>query len=385
MVEEMSIEGSIMGVIEDLFEVAQKLNEYSNKINDKDFNGPLDELEKAANQIGKAWSGSCLGYHSLVYYEGLSEPPPGAHFSVEWGLRDTFAMQRSVGNWVEHKFDDVLDAINLIAGNPNIKQQEKQSAEAQEYFEEAKSKILSCFSIVLDSRPNDKFIGDLREKTEKQKILYAKDFIRAWTPSQMVSRDSIALGQRLQIPPHFSVLANVHALRQPLVACGKLSKIAGRLASHLKNQEQKSVRDKRIGTNVFIGHGSSPIWKDLKDFINDRLHLPWDEFNRVPVAGITNIARLSQMLDEAAIAFLIMTAEDEQIDSKIHARMNVIHEAGLFQAKLGFEKAIILLENGCEEFSNIQGLGQIRFPKGNISAIFEEIRKVLEREGLIEN
>jgi len=40
-------------------------------------------------------------------------------------------------------------------------------------------------------------------------------------------------------------------------------------------------------------------------------------------------------------------------------------------------------EKDCEEFSNIQGLGQIRFPKGNIGAVFEEIRRVLEREGII--
>ena len=90
------------------------------------------------------------------------------------------------------------------------------------------------------------------------------------------------------------------------------------------------------------------------------------------------------MLDEAAIAFLVMTAEDEQKDGKIQARMNVIHEAGLFQGRLGFSKAIIVLEEGCEEFTNIQGLGQIRFPKGKIKAAFEEVRQVLEREGLIE-
>ena len=64
--------------------------------------------------------------------------------------------------------------------------------------------------------------------------------------------------------------------------------------------------------------------------------------------------------------------------------MNVIHEAGLFQGRLGFQRAIVLLEEGCEEFSNIQGLGQIRFPAGNISAAFEEIRQVLEREEIIE-
>ncbi len=142
--------------------------------------------------------------------------------------------------------------------------------------------------------------------------------------------------------------------------------------------------DARIGTNIFIGHGGSKIWKELKDFVQDRLHLPWDEFNRVSVAGNTNIARLSDMLEAVAIALIVMTAEDEQRDGKVRARENVVHEAGLFQGRLGFTKAIILLEDGCEEFSNIHGLGQIRFPKGNISASFEEIRRVLEREGLIE-
>ena len=63
--------------------------------------------------------------------------------------------------------------------------------------------------------------------------------------------------------------------------------------------------------------------------------------------------------------------------------MNVIHEAGLFQGRLGFSKGIVLLEEGCGEFSNIEGLGQIRFPKGNIKAVFEDIRAVLEREEIL--
>jgi len=134
---------------------------------------------------------------------------------------------------------------------------------------------------------------------------------------------------------------------------------------------------------IFIGHGQSPVWKDLKDFLKDRLGLDWDEFNREPSAGKTTVARLSEMLDSSVLAFLVMTAEDEQADGKLIARQNVIHEAGLFQGRLGFSKALILLEEGCEEFSNIQGLVQIRFPKGGISGVFEEIRRVLEREGVI--
>jgi predicted nucleotide-binding protein len=63
--------------------------------------------------------------------------------------------------------------------------------------------------------------------------------------------------------------------------------------------------------------------------------------------------------------------------------MNVVHEAGLFQGRLGFTRSIVLLEDGCEQFSNIEGLGHIRFPRGNIAGAFEEIRRVLEREGLL--
>ena len=79
-----------------------------------------------------------------------------------------------------------------------------------------------------------------------------------------------------------------------------------------------------------------------------------------------------------------MTGEDEQADGDSRARMNVIHEAGLFQGRLGFTRAIVLLEEGCAEFSNIEGLGQIRFPKDNIKAALDDIRRVLEREGILE-
>ena len=136
------------------------------------------------------------------------------------------------------------------------------------------------------------------------------------------------------------------------------------------------------GKHIFIGHGRSLIWMELREFLQIRLKLTVDEFNRVPIAGISTANRLSQMLNDAAFALLILTAEDQQGDGKVYARMNVIHEAGLFQGRLGLERAIIMLEEGCEEFSNIHGLGQIRFPKGKISAAFEDVRSVLERENV---
>jgi hypothetical protein len=149
-----------------------------------------------------------------------------------------------------------------------------------------------------------------------------------------------------------------------------------------KSSIPNSQRDE-TGRKIFIGHGQSPLWKDLKDFLAERLKLDWDEFNRESAAGFSTKERLEAMLNSANFAFLVMTAEDERPTGTMHARENVIHELGLFQGRLGFERAIILLEEGCAEFSNIHGLTQIRFPRGNIKVIFEEIRMVLEREHIL--
>lgn len=139
----------------------------------------------------------------------------------------------------------------------------------------------------------------------------------------------------------------------------------------------------QIGSRVFIGHGGSPQWRELKDYIQDQLGVPVDEFNRVPNAGYATTTRLGDMLDSAAMAFLVMTAEDETPDGGFRARQNVIHEVGLFQGRLGFDKAIVMVEDGCEEFSNIHGLTQVRYPNSNISAKFHEVRALLEREELL--
>ena len=144
--------------------------------------------------------------------------------------------------------------------------------------------------------------------------------------------------------------------------------------THIKSQERG---------RVFIGHGRAPYWKELKDFLADRLGLDWEEFNRDAAAGFSTKERLQQMLYSSSFAFLVLAAEDTDRDGTFHARLNVVHELGLFQGRLGFERAIILLEERCEEFSNIRGITQIRFPSGNLKIVFEDIRMVLEREGLI--
>ncbi|WP_330084341.1 TIR domain-containing protein [Methylocystis iwaonis] len=374
-----------MNSSEELFEIAKILEEAAAASNVEDVSGPLHALSEAANEAKRSFSGSWLGYHSRVYYDDFEPVPAGDHFSQEWGLENLdFTSLGSRGGWQEYQFNYVIDHIRERAGNPDLTKAHQAAKKSNEAFHDSKAEIVSILEIEL-AKHSDPFLLNLKNRLEKTEPMSKTDFARHWSPKgQLITRDTIALGQGTQVPPHIDVLADVRAIDHSFGICQLAADIAKKAASHLERKNRGKTAAARVGTNVFIGHGRSNVWRELKDFVQDRIGLPWDEFNRVPVAGVTNIARLSEMLDAAAIAFLIMTAEDEMADGEVQARMNVVHEAGLFQGRLGFTKAIVLLEDGCVEFSNIQGLGQIRFPKGKIGASFEEIRRVLEREGLIE-
>lgn len=133
---------------------------------------------------------------------------------------------------------------------------------------------------------------------------------------------------------------------------------------------------------IFIGHGHSREWKELRDFLQNDLNLECDAFEDGPIVGKSIKERLEEMLEDASFAFLVMTAEDEHKDTSKHARENVIHEVGLFQGKLGFERAVILLEKDCAEFSNKSGIVHISFRPGEIREKFWEIKEILQEAGI---
>lgn len=131
---------------------------------------------------------------------------------------------------------------------------------------------------------------------------------------------------------------------------------------------------------VFIGHGRSPMWRDLKDFLQDKHHIKVISFESGARAGHGIRDILQEMVSASSFAILVLTAEDNQADGNTRARQNVIHEAGLFQGRLGFSKAILVVEEDVEVMSNVDGIWQIRFGKGNIRETYGEILATLRRE-----
>jgi predicted nucleotide-binding protein len=131
---------------------------------------------------------------------------------------------------------------------------------------------------------------------------------------------------------------------------------------------------------IFIGHGGSPLWKELKDHLVDHHRYEVVSYESGARAGHTIRDIIEEFLNVSSFAILVMTGEDEQSDGSFRARQNVIHEIGLFQGRLGFTKAVVLKESDTEEFSNIQGIQQIRFSRGNIRETFGDVLATLHRE-----
>src|SRR5258706_1455455 len=89
-----------MEAYEELLKFARMLDDAANAGDADNIVQPLSALENAANQVKRSSSGSWLGHHSRVYYNGLVPAPPGANFSQEWGLMKLASTRLgSRGDW----------------------------------------------------------------------------------------------------------------------------------------------------------------------------------------------------------------------------------------------------------------------------------------------
>jgi hypothetical protein len=166
------------------------------------------------------------------------------------------------------------------------------------------------------------------------------------------------------------------SLAVQLPARSMIEDVFATLERHL--DEAKIVTSEEV--QIFIGHGRDPQWRQLQEHLRDHHGFKVTAYEVGPRAGMSVKEVLEEMLASSAFALLVLTGEDLHADGELHARDNVIHELGLFQGRLGFLRAIALLEDDVREFSNILGVNQIRFPTGMIRATFGDVLVTIRRE-----
>lgn len=144
----------------------------------------------------------------------------------------------------------------------------------------------------------------------------------------------------------------------------------------VKDPAKESIKNRTI----FIGHGRHQDWRELKDHLADKHGIKVESYESASRAGHTIRDVLDDMLDNSSLAILVHTPEDDLVDGSKSSRPNVIHETGLFQGRLGFSRAILLMKDGVNEFSNVFGVQQIRYT--DIKTTYGEVLAWIKRESL---
>ena len=340
----------------------------------------LAALKQEANRIGKAWCGSSLGDHANVYYDGLAPVPAGAIWDVEWGRKDAYLVNKTRGDWTTRTASEIKELIysrgemteSLIAEICNG---------FSKVFESAEGRLLTCLEHSkeeVQEETRTRLIDDVKGLGRDISTVpnMGERMAREFMPK--MSRDARNVSMGLRVAGHLQVLASIEVIDQLVRGVQKLGEHAGtlRAASRIYNtkQQERTMR----GSKVFIGHGRSDSWRAVKDFVEQELGLEVEEFERQPVVGRQIKDRLEEMFQNAGWAILVATPDDS---SNSEPRLNVIHELGFAQGRLGWENAIILLEKGCQLPSNLEGTVYLEFQPGRVKQVFHDLRNCLSGKG----
>lgn len=195
-------------------------------------------------------------------------------------------------------------------------------------------------------------------------------------PFAFIVKEAMPLAMAAKELLKFSTLASQDSSSDFLVDLEEVRQL--NTAEQAKVQSM-AARGKQFGECVFVGHGHSKVHFEVLSYLGEDWNKrPVKSFESYKRAGGQIISVLEQALTEADLAVMIATAEDVA-GERLRARQNVVHEIGLFQGRLGFERVAILQEEGIEWFSNSDGLLVVPFSKGTISETYVGLRSFFDK------
>ncbi|MGH4015018.1 MAG: PfkB family carbohydrate kinase [Pseudonocardiaceae bacterium] len=132
---------------------------------------------------------------------------------------------------------------------------------------------------------------------------------------------------------------------------------------------------------VFIAHGANPEWLAVQRFIEERFNLPVYSFESSSWGGHQVTEALANYLEKCSFAICVLTAEDFTGDGRKLARQNVVHEVGLFQGRHGFDRVMVLAEEGCNFVPQAAKPHTISFPHNGIDRTFYRLAEMIRSQG----
>lgn len=131
---------------------------------------------------------------------------------------------------------------------------------------------------------------------------------------------------------------------------------------------------------LFIVYGNNPGALVILKALLDSSKIPYATFEGK--IGDTVIATFERMANEAALALVLCTPEDEMADGSWNPRQNVIFELGYFRAKLGANKTCILRQTQGKKLNMPSDLnGVLDIDMDNSAAFVTKLSAVLREAG----
>lgn len=334
------------------------------------------KLEEEALRIGEAWCGSSMGEHADMYYADLQRIPSDALWDSEFGMHDGYGMNNTREQWEKRTAVEIKELI-YRHGDTTEAEASRYADSLLEAFESAEGKLQVCLEEAQGEMQEATRVR-LIENIEKQRgsLTTANDEASKMAHGYMpaMSRDARNFSMGVRVAGHFQILGGVRATQSLHYGVQKLREYAETLERAARRYKTKREGEAMAGSKVFIGHGHSDTWRAVKDYVTEDLGMEIEEFEQEGVAGLQIKDRLEKMFLNARWAILVVTA-DEADDG--NPRANVIHEIGYAQGRLGWEQAIVLLENGCELPSNLNGTIYLPFDRNHVKQVFADLKKRL--------
>jgi hypothetical protein len=219
--------GDLLGAVASAIEIAESATRSFDKARGAELPSKISD---AVKQIHRAWSGSCIGYHSNLYLQGLVPRRPQDHFDSEWGMERRAYGSHTRGAWTSYEYEGIEEAALQLAG---VSKEDFDAFIALQQpagraFETARDMALPALEAVAEVTRSSALAGVVAEVKKLKQGFSEDDLARVQMPRQVMSRDSRAIQGGMPVPPHIMVVSLVgqaHSRRDQLdKLCRELTK-----------------------------------------------------------------------------------------------------------------------------------------------------------------
>lgn len=150
--------------------------------------------------------------------------------------------------------------------------------------------------------------------------------------------------------------------------------------SEKKDEKNKDEKKLKLTNKIFIVHGHNEAVKEKVARVLEKLNLQPIILHEQPDGGKTIIEKFEANSDDVNFAVVLLTGDDKgksnnSDDYKLRARQNVIFEMGYFMGRLSRSRVFMLLEEGVEKPSDLDGIVYTPLKEGWQQKLVKELKR----------